>query len=262
MGQGVSLPDSYNLIAYESLGSTNDEALVLAPSSPDKTVIWALEQTAARGRRGRAWHAPKGNVYCSIILKPKVSAIECSQLGYLASLSIFDALKELCPDDSSATCKWPNDVLLNGKKISGILLETSFTDSTAPDWIILGVGINVNEHPQDTPYPATSMTNEGSTANAEQTLECFMRHFDQWLSLWLAGGFEPVRDVWLKRAAGLQQKILVRLENQELSGIFKGLDETGALILQQNENGEEKQRIITAADIFFPDTTPNITSES
>jgi len=258
MGQGISLPDSYNLIEYQSLGSTNDEALRLATSLPDKTVIWAKEQTAARGRRGRVWHAPPGNVYCSLILKPKVSAMTCSQLGYVAALSIFDTLLDLCPQDCTIACKWPNDVLLNGKKVSGILLETSFSGNTELDWIVLGVGINVSVYPQDTPFPATSIQHEGvqdlKNTTAEYTLERFICHFDRWQSVWLGDGYTPIREVWLSRAAGLLQNILVRLENQELSGILKGIDETGALILQQNENGEEKERIITAADIFFPET--------
>jgi BirA family biotin operon repressor/biotin-[acetyl-CoA-carboxylase] ligase len=142
--------------------------------------------------------------------------------------------------------------LLNGKKVSGILLETSFSEAKS-DWIVLGVGINLKTHPEDTPYPATSLSGEGAKdASPEKTLSCFIAHFDRWATLWQRNGYAPIRESWLSRATGLQQKILIRLENQELSGIFKGIDETGALILSQD--GKEKDRIITAGDVFFPDT--------
>jgi len=253
MELGISLPENYNLHEYQSLGSTNDEALILAPTSPDKTVIWAREQTNARGRRGRTWQAPPGNLYCSIILKPDVAISECSQLGYVAALAIFDTLIELCPTECKVSCKWPNDVLLNGKKVSGILLESSLSNNKKPDWVILGVGINVVAHPDDTEFPATDMSAEGTRqATAPLTLERFIAHFEHWSNLWAHDGFAQLRQTWLDCATGLGKKIIVRLENQQLSGTFMGLDETGALILRPDN--EVNDRIITAGDVFFPNT--------
>ncbi len=227
----------------------------IALAVPDKTVIWAKQQTAARGRRGRAWHAPLGNLYCSLVLKPGKPLLECSQLGYVAALAIFDTAGELCDDQSSIACKWPNDVLIDGEKASGILLETVPSDTQVPHAIVLGIGINVANHPDDTPYPATSLVNHGACdITVEQTLERFIHHFDHWLNIWVSDGFSQLRKIWLTRVAGLEKKIIVRLENNELSGIFKGIDETGALMLLEDDMNENS--IIHAGDIFFPDLIP------
>ncbi len=269
MDDTTNLPHGYNLISYSSLDSTNDEALRLLAgnhTSLDKSVICAAEQTAARGRRGRSWSAPLGNLYCSLILTPRVEIADLPQLGYVAALAIVQVLKELCPAGCDVACKWPNDVLINGRKVSGVLLETSHeahvthasanvsanAANVSANAIVVGVGINISSFPQNTPYKATSMNQEGaSDLSPPLVLARFIHHFDYWLVAWQSRGFGPLRNAWLACAAGLQQKILVRLENQELSGIFKGIDQSGALILQQD--GNDKQRLITVGDVFFPD---------
>jgi BirA family biotin operon repressor/biotin-[acetyl-CoA-carboxylase] ligase len=193
-----------------------------------------------------------GNLYCSIILKPRVATADLPQLGYVTALAIVAMLKELCPPGCDVTCKWPNDVLINTRKVSGILLETSFMSGVTDNWIVVGVGVNIATYPDHTPYKATSMKHQGAgDPSPTLVLERFVHHFDHWLAVWQNQGFGPLREAWLASATGLQQKILVRLENQELSGIFMGIDHTGALILQQS--GTDQRRLITVGDVFFPD---------
>ncbi len=254
MTQTLNLPGIYNLVTFDSVSSTNDEAKKLAEqgedAAPDGTLVWARSQSAGRGRRGREWFGAEGNLYCSLILRPDAPAIEATQLGYVAALAIYDTIGELCPPGYEAHCKWPNDVLLNSKKVSGILMESSGSSPDGHlDWLILGVGINVATHPDDTPYPATSFAAEGARdISVEDTLASFSRNFLVWCRRWMEDGFEGLRETWVWRAAGLNEEILVRLENQELSGIFAGIDENGALRLRQNEN----EQTITVGDVFFP----------
>lgn len=258
MSELPALPGVYNLIALDHVGSTNDEAKRLAAEGeeacPDGTLIWAKSQSAGRGRRGRAWEAMEGNLFLSLVLRPEVPAIEATQLGYVASLAIYDTIGELCPPGYEAHCKWPNDVLLNGKKFSGILLEASGNPSGHLDWLVVGVGINVAKHPDGMEFPATSFHAEGATAiTREEALVSFSRNFLAWTRRWLDEGFGIVRENWLWRAKGLNESINVRLENETLSGIFAGIDETGALLLRQETPEGETTRTITVGDVFFPD---------
>ncbi len=253
------LPGAYNLIALDHIGSTNDEAKRLAAlgeeACPDGTLIWAKSQSSARGRRGRTWESLDGNLFLSLVLRPDVPLIEASQLGYVAALAIYDTIGELCPAGYEAHCKWPNDVLLNGSKFCGILLEASSSTKGVLDWLVLGLGVNVTQHPRDidADYSVTSFHGEGANAiTREDTLVSFARNFVLWTRCWMDDGFSPIRENWLWRAKGLDQEINVRLENEVISGIFAGIDETGALMLRQGQD----TRIITVGDVFFPDTAP------
>lgn len=259
MSELPALPGVYNLIALDHVDSTNDEAKRLAQEGedacPDGTLIWAKSQSAGRGRRGRAWETLDGNLFLSLVLRPDVPAMEAVQLGYVAALSIYDTIGELCPPGYEAHCKWPNDVLLNGKKVSGILLEASGNPKGNLDWLVLGVGINVTQHPEGMAYPATSFHAEGATGiTREDTLISFSRNFLAWTRRWMDDGFDTIRENWLWRAKGLDEAINVRLENEALSGIFAGIDETGALLLMQDTTKGPEVRTITVGDVFFPGT--------
>jgi len=252
------LPGVYNLIALDHIGSTNDEAKRLAAEGedvcPDGTLIWAKSQNAARGRRGRTWESLDGNLFMSLVLRPDVPAMEATQLGYVGALAVYDTIGELCPPGYEAHCKWPNDVLLNGKKFCGILLEASSDTKGILEWLVMGVGINVTQHPVDVDYASTSFHGEGATSiTREETLVSFARNFLLWTRCWMDDGFGTVRDNWLWRAKGLNEEINVRLENQTLSGIFAGIDETGALLLRQDLGNSSDTRVITVGDVFFPD---------
>jgi len=226
------LPYPFRIIAYQTIGSTNDELKRLArEGEAEGLVVRADTQTAGRGRRGRNWVSPPGNLYSSTLIRPQCRAATAAQLGFVAALGIFDAIGELAPR-ITLRCKWPNDLLANGKKVSGILLETEMVAGDAPDFVVLGVGVNLVSSPRDTPYPATSLAEEGAPAIAPAgMLAAFIRHFAKWLAIWREVGFAPIREAWLLQAAGLGEPIQVRLERNTLDGRFLDLDDDGALML-------------------------------
>ncbi|NQW01708.1 MAG: biotin--[acetyl-CoA-carboxylase] ligase [Rhodospirillales bacterium] len=251
--QQYQIPSLYNVIKYETIGSTNAEAARLAALgeevAPDGTLVWALEQTEGRGRRGRNWQSPTGNLYTSLILRPEVPLGQAAQLGFVAALAVYDALGNIAPAGHQVHCKWPNDILLNEKKVAGILLESQGGGAEQPaEWLILGMGLNIDSHPQDTDFPATCLRYEGFECSLDEVLSAYTKSFLSWTNRWLDRGFEPIRKDWQWRSIGRGEEIDVRLETQTLSGVFEDIDEDGALLLNR---GGKIQRI-TAGDVFFP----------
>ena len=247
-----ALPQGYRLVFCESIGSTNDEAKRLARNgAPEGTLVWALEQTGGRGRRGRAWASPPGNLYTSLILRPRCPLDQAAQLGFVAALAVGDTLAwtlETRPDGVSY--KWPNDVLLRGRKIAGILLESELGEGEAPKFVVVGVGINLASSPRDTEFPATSIAEENlGTVSPGAALEGFGRHFQAWVERWREEGFAPIRAAWRAHAMALGEPIRVRLEHATLHGRLIDIDQHGALLL---ESVGELRRI--AAGEVFPVT--------
>jgi BirA family transcriptional regulator, biotin operon repressor / biotin---[acetyl-CoA-carboxylase] ligase len=243
-----TLPAGYRLVSYDSVGSTNDEAKCLAREGvADGTFVWALEQTAGRGRRGRAWISPPGNLYASLILRPDCSPHQAAQLGFVAALAIGDALGAMVPQLGGLAYKWPNDVLVNGRKISGILLESEMTAVDNLTFLIIGVGVNLAASPQGTAFPATSVAEECDCEVVPAAmLEKFSLHFESWKERWQTEGFAPVRAAWLAAAIFRGKPIRVQLEAATLHGRFLDLDEQGALLLE----ADGKHRRIPAGEVF------------
>jgi BirA family biotin operon repressor/biotin-[acetyl-CoA-carboxylase] ligase len=227
--------------AFPVLDSTNAEARrQAAAGAPSGTVIVAETQTAGRGRRGRAWVSEPGNLYCSVLLKAEVPADRAAQATFAASLAVAEAVEPFAAGGRIA-CKWPNDVLKDGAKLAGILLEFD------GEWLIVGVGVNVVHHPAETEFPAADL---GGAATASQVLEGFLARLEAWLDVWRRDGFSPLRSAWLEKAQGVGQAVRVRLPDRVLEGIFRGLDGDGALILERDGRNER----ILAGDVFFPAT--------
>ena len=187
------LPDSYRLVSRETVGSTNDEATRLARSGAEQgTLVWALEQTAGRGRRGRAWSSPRGNLYASLVLRPPCQLEHAAQLGFVAALAVGDALAALVPGLREPALKWPNDVLVGGRKIAGVLLESEIGDGGNLAFLIVGVGINLVSAPTDSEFPATSVLGEGHRPpEPAAMLEAFAPHFELMGAMLAGGGFRP-----------------------------------------------------------------------
>ncbi len=245
------LPPAYRLISLESVDSTNEEARRRAEAgAEDGTLIWAATQTKGRGRSGRSWTSPAGNLYISLVLRPDCSLAKAAQLGFVAGLAVKDGIGSVAPPLAEVKFKWPNDILLNGRKGCGILLESKTLPGGELDWLVLGIGLNVQSYPEDTPYDATSLRSEGCPASltVAEVLEAVSRHFLTWVNRWLEDGFGPVRQGWLGHAEGLGEEITVRLPNETLKGTFVDLDETGALLLRLADGSE---RHITAGDVYF-----------
>jgi BirA family biotin operon repressor/biotin-[acetyl-CoA-carboxylase] ligase len=242
------LPPGYRLVCYESIDSTNEEAKRLArDGAAAMTVVWALEQTAGRGRRGRPWISPRGNFYASLILCPECPASRATQLGFVAALAVGEALGAMLSMIGGLSYKWPNDVLVNGRKIAGILLESEMTAPETLTFLVAGVGINLLNSPPDTGYPATSVSEEGFGEIAPAAmLEAFAHRFRFWETRWREDGFAPVRAAWLAGATSRGGPIRVRLETATLQGRFLDIDEQGALLLEF----AGKQQRISAGEVF------------
>ena len=245
-----NLPPAYRLVVRDEVDSTNDEAKrLVAEGADDGTLVWARAQRRGRGRRGREWVSPPGNLYLSLVLRPECPPMEGAQIAFVTALAVADALSALVPPHSMIALKWPNDVLLNDLKAAGILLESSTTTPDKLDWLIVGVGVNVTSAPEDSASEATSLHAEGcGPVTPLEVIEGFGRHFLTWLNRWHDDGFGPVRKAWLGRAKGIGEAMTVNLESETVSGTFVDLDETGTLIVEISGGG---RRPITAGDVFF-----------
>jgi len=250
---GPRLPGFYRLVALDSIDSTNEEArrrLAADPSLPEGTLIWAAEQTAGRGRRGRSWSSPRGNLYLSVVLRPGCAPAVAAQLGFAAAVALAATLAEILPGAERVRLKWPNDVLVDGAKASGILLEATTAGEGEPGPIILGVGVNLQSRPESGLYPTISLAEAGCPISAPgELLERFAARLLSCYELWRRDGFAPLREAWLTRAIGLGEQVEVRLDRETLSGRFEALDETGALALALPDGG---RRLVAAGDVFFP----------
>ncbi len=228
------LPPGYRLLSYDSIGSTNDEARNLARNGAlEGTLVWAREQTAGRGRRGRSWISPRGNLYLSLILRPDCPVASAAQLGFVAGLAVGGALCAILPPIERHAYKWPNDVLINGRKVAGLLLESETIGPEKVDFVVVGVGINLMASPQGTEFPATSVMEEGlGEIMPEVMLAEFAVHFRSWSMRWQAEGFAPVRAAWMAAAAIARgEPIRVRLGALGLCGRFLDIDHEGNLLL-------------------------------
>ncbi len=249
MTAGVRLPPDCRLVALDTVDSTNEEAKRRARAgTADKTVVWARAQTAGKGRSGRVWTSPPGNLYVSVVLRPDSPASRAAELGFVAALALAQALDRLAPGLDLAF-KWPNDVLLNGHKLAGILIEAESQAATGLDWLVLGLGVNVASAPAGTEFPATALWDKGAAnVSVEALLSEFVGSFLDWMETWRHRGFAALRTPWLARARGLGEPITVRLPNATLRGTFVDLDADGALVLGL-EGGDRRR--ITAGDVFF-----------
>jgi BirA family biotin operon repressor/biotin-[acetyl-CoA-carboxylase] ligase len=233
-------------ISYETLGSTNAEALARARAG-ERGPLWitAATQSAGRGRRGSTWVSTSGNLFATLLLSEPSAPDVASQLSFVTALALHDAVAECAPQlGPLLKVKWPNDLLLGGAKLAGILIEAESDPVFA---VAIGIGVNCAAHPGDTSYPATDMAAAGALVGPAPLLGVLSLAFVRRLAQWQRGqGFASVRADWLKRAAGLGQDIRVRLPERELSGRFQGLDDMGRLLLQ----AEGRVTPVTAGEVF------------
>lgn len=245
----TSWPAGYVLKHFEVLDSTNEEAKRLAACG-ERGPVWIVSdrQTAGRGRRGRAWQSPTGNLAATLLLSPEKSANESAQLSFVAALAVLDVVSRFAPE-ADVRVKWPNDVLADGMKIAGILLESASSGARRLDWLAVGVGINLAHFPAGTDFPATSFAALGYPA-LEPCIAAteLAAAWDEWYHSWRKRGFEPIKDAWLSQAARLGERIRARLAAREIGGIFEGIDGDGALILRETA---DRVHIIAAGEVFF-----------
>ncbi len=241
---------AFRLVHFSELASTNGEALARAKAKdPGRLWIVADTQTAGRGRNGRAWFSPLGNLYASLLLLDPAPPQKAAELGFVCGVAAAQALRHILRDHQRIKIKWPNDVLYDGAKLCGILLESA---ALPPGRLscAAGIGVNCQAHPKNTPYPATDlMTITGRPVAPETVLAKLSAAMVYWLDIWAAGaGFESIRGEWLSLAAGLGGHIRVILASHTVEGTFHSIDATGRLIIVDAAG----VRKIEAGDVFFP----------
>ena len=255
--------EGYRLEAFATVGSTNALAIERArEGDPGRLWLVSKRQEAGRGRRGRAWETPEGNLAATLLLVPAFELKIAATLGFVAGLALADALTAVLPGrkvgvglDGGAPLsggrfelKWPNDVLADGAKLSGILLESAMLDEKRFA-LAIGIGVNVVAHPQDTPYPATSLAALGSGCDAERL---FLALSDAWVEnarVWNEGrGLAAIRERWLRRAAGLGSQVAVRAEGRVVRGVFETIDEECRFVIREDDGGAVA---IAAGDVHF-----------
>ena len=251
--QQPKLASFFELVAVEETDSTNEEAKRRARAGArEGTLIWSEKQSGGKGRQGRSWVSPPGNLYMSVILKPNRPPAEAAQLSFVSALAVGEALMALASDHTRLSYKWPNDVLLEGRKVSGILLESDGGVDGHLAWLVLGIGVNVASSPRNLSFEATDLAACGADVSAADVLSAVSEAFLTALQRWQTEGFGPIRERWLSRAANLGEMIEVHLPAETIQGRFEGLDDSGALLLG---GADQSVRRISAGDVYFPATT-------
>lgn len=221
------------------VGSTNDWLLSRAETLPDGQWVIADRQTAGRGRRGRAWQDGAGNFMGSVLVK---AGGDVQQLSFVAALALHQALAGCTGQPARFALKWPNDVLLDGAKCSGILLERQGAA------LVIGIGVNLAHHPAGTERPAISLAAAGLPVPTPAALLVELAPaFTRWRSLWEVQGFAPIRAAWLARTTGIGTRIVARLGSESPEGRFEGIAEDGALLMRLDDG---HVRAIHAGEVF------------
>jgi len=250
----IRLPQGWRVRAFDALDSTNaalKRMVEAGTEAAEGLIVAAKSQTAGRGRSGRTWASPPGNVYASFLIEAKSGIVHAPETGFVAAVAVVAAIQALMPDrasDAALRCKWPNDVLFEGAKVAGILPETTAPPETGPAFVVLGIGLNLVPVRVDAPYPVTSLAEHGAEIGPGQALEALARQLAHHLDLWRRDGFAPIRRAWLDHAAGLGEEIVVQLPRETVTGRFVDLDADGALIV---DNAGQRRRIL-AGDVILP----------
>ena len=246
----ADLAPAYRLLRYGDVDSTSDEARRLAEAGAEHGVlVWAASQRRGRGRRGNAWFSPPGNLYVSLLLRPDRAPAQAMQLSFVAALALADAIAAVVPASREISLKWPNDVLLDHKKVAGLLLESSTTMNQSLDWLVVGMGVNIASAPEGLERPVTCLHEAGCAGlTAGGLLRRFCACFSERYDDWLGRGFARQREAWLSRAEGICGPVTVNLESESIRGRFVDIDETGALIVETEGSG---RRAVTAGEVFM-----------
>ena len=232
--------EDWRWVDYEEVTSTNDLAMrTRLTSDKQKVVISAKRQTKGRGRRGRSWISEEGNLFFSQLFKTEILL---SELTFISSVSIAKTILEISPK-KTVQLKWPNDVLINGKKVCGILIEAQPEGGA-----ILGIGVNISSFPkrETLNYQATSLREEKIDISREEFLRRYLKIFEKTVTQCKNFGFKQISQEWQSYAYKINEKIIIQSEKKQQEGVFKGIDEKGFLLLEQ----EGKICKISVGEVF------------
>ncbi|MGR3624227.1 biotin--[acetyl-CoA-carboxylase] ligase [Pseudophaeobacter sp.] len=245
-------PAGYGKRILEEVDSTLDEAARIAGELAGPEWILAKRQTKGRGRRGRDWKDPQGNFAATLVLRPSEAPNRVALRSFVAALALYDACEALTGRTAGLALKWPNDVLLNGGKLAGILLESAGSKQGVTH-LAIGIGVNLVETPMKewlepgAVWPVSLLSETGVQVTPEQFLTALAAAYARFELQFTTYGFEPIRTAWLARAARLGEVITARTAQSETTGTFETVDEEGNLVL----NSAKGRVSIPAADIFF-----------
>lgn len=248
----IKWPQGVERRVLAEVDSTNAEAARIAGTVAGPVWILGLKQTAGRGRRGRPWQDQAGNFAATLLMQPTETPDKIALRSFVAALALFDAFRTATGRPAGLQLKWPNDVLLNGGKVAGILLE-SLPNSTGVTHLAIGIGVNLVSTPaagttEPSQFaPVGLMSETGVHITPEEFLDVLAPAFAHWEQQFTTYGFAPIREAWMTRAARLGEVITARTGTEEITGTFETVDETGNLVLSTAKG----RRAISAADVFF-----------
>lgn len=252
MSGNAPWPEGVGRHLLDTVDSTNAHAFRMAPQHAGPCWFLAGEQTAGRGRRARAWASPPGNFHATLLLRPTEPAAIVALRSFAAALALRDAFVSLTGLPGAFALKWPNDVLLNGGKVAGILLESAGAGQGVQN-LAIGIGVNLIAAPDASQVepgalsPVSLLSETGLRVAPEAFLNALAPAYATWEQTFTQHGFAPLRAAWLDHAARLGQPIRARTGTETREGIFEAIDETGALILRQSHGSVA----IPAAEVFF-----------
>ncbi|WP_374651860.1 biotin--[acetyl-CoA-carboxylase] ligase [Dongia sp.] len=231
------------------IDSTNEALKHRAIAGAEEGLVLRADvQTAGRGRRGRHWVSEAGNLYMSVLLRPAKPPAMAATLGFVVAIALGRLLRALVT--VPVQHKWPNDVLVDGRKISGILLESGGIVGGKVDWLVLGIGVNLHHHPEGGLYPTTDLVAAGGPSlTPDQAMDLLLGEFGPLYEVWLRSGFGALRADWLAHCSGLGENVVARLEREEIVGRFEDIDPDGTLVLALADGS---RRCLAAGDIFMP----------
>jgi BirA family transcriptional regulator, biotin operon repressor / biotin---[acetyl-CoA-carboxylase] ligase len=227
---------SFPVLRYDSIDSTNEEARRLVGAG-ELGPFWivAKKQTGGRGRLGRSWVSKPGNVYSTLLLRLQTTTKVLPQVGFVCALAVHDAVSSFLPIGTvKAHLKWPNDCLVNGLKLAGILTEHLHAGQSC---LAIGCGINVAHSPDDVGYPTGSLARFGAVADVEEVFDRYAAAMERWLLSWDEGrNFADINEAWLSRAIGVSETVTVNQDQRSLEGRFAGLGKDGCLLLETSSD--------------------------
>lgn len=255
----LQLPHGYTHIFLDEIDSTNTEALRRSgKGAPSGLWVWAARQNAGRGRTGRQWQSEEGNLFASLLLRPQCALRQCPQLAFAAAIAVYDVARAIGGQQFATrlSLKWPNDLLLDGAKLGGILLESISVAASERKTIVIGTGVNLASHPSQQHSPAISLASQNISVTPMQALELLARYTAKWIDIWSEGaGWSEVRAAWQERSIPAGTRISVKIGDEPVSGFYAGITDEGALLLDTgHEPGQKtgiKIRQIHAGDIFL-----------
>ncbi len=238
---------TWHIETHEILPSTQDTIKERArQGKPEGTVVQAIQQTAGRGRHGRSWISEKGNLYLSLLLKPAGDARHIGQMGLLTGVALAETIAKYLEDPAVLTLKWPNDVLLEGMKCAGILVETELTAKNSMSWVGIGIGVNLVTAPAGTGRTIEKYAAREFSIIAFRT--ALLSNIDKYYKIWTKEGFDKIKESWLNYAHKPGTRLKVRLGTGEKEGVFQGIDDDGNLLVTDRNLNKVK---ITAGEVYL-----------